>query len=159
MNIFVLDNCPRVSARFLDNRRANKMIVESFQLMSNAMWINGSNGFYKATHLKHPCSIWIAKSRSNFKWVFSHADELLRLYTLRYHRVHKCEQYIETCKEYLNRSWAIDYQTPFANCTNFKEIADTHLAYRLHLAQKWSKENHPIPKGFLDFPVASSTQS
>ncbi len=139
MNIFASYECPVQSARFLDNKRANKMIVESFQLMSNAMWINGSIGFYKKTHLNHPCSIWAAKSRANYIWLLKHAIELLRLYTNRYGRIHKCEQYLQQAKEYRRHSFALDYRTPFANCTNFKHMSDVHRAYRFHLQKKWSK--------------------
>lgn len=139
MNIFASYPCPVQSARFLDNKRANKMIVESFQLMSNAMWINGSTGFYKKTHLNHPCSLWAAKSRANYIWLLKHARELLRLYTERYHRTHKCEQYLEQAWEYKRHGFALDYLTPFANCTDFKHMHDVHRAYRFHLQKKWSK--------------------
>lgn len=137
MNIFASYPCPIESARFLDPRRANKMIVESFQLMSNAMWKNGSIGYYKQTHLNHPCSIWTAESRANYQWLLRHAQELLRLYTLRYKRTHKCEEHLVATKEFLTHSFALDYRTPFVNCTTFKEVSDVHEAYQLHLMRKW----------------------
>lgn len=140
MNIFASYSCPHKSARLLDNKRANKMIVESFQLMSNAIWINGSNGFYKKTHINHPCSIWTAQSRGNFLWVLKHATTLINLFKERYQHSHTCGQYIGRCQTFHDGySWALDYRTPFVNCTDFKDIADVHLAYRLHLVRKWYK--------------------
>lgn len=61
MNIFVTDISPIVSAQALDDKRVVKMILESAQLLSSAIFINSQsiyNDIYKPTHLKHPCTIW-----------------------------------------------------------------------------------------------------
>ena len=141
MNIFASFSCPKKSARFLDPKRANKMIVESFQLMSNGMWLNGSDGFYKKTHLNHPCSIWTAESRGNFAWLFEHTIELLTLYEQRYPpKIHKCTEHLETVQGYLwNGLFKGEDRTPFVNCTLFKGIEDVHRAYRFHLNEKWKQ--------------------
>lgn len=60
-DIFVTDHCPRISAQALDNKRVVKMILETAQLLSTAIFINTNMAYdniYKPTHLKHPCTIW-----------------------------------------------------------------------------------------------------
>ena len=61
MNIFVTSNCPKLSAQALDNKRVVKMVLETAQLLSTAIFINSTityDNLYKPTHVKHPCTIW-----------------------------------------------------------------------------------------------------
>ena len=63
MNIFVTSNCPILSAQALDNKRVVKMVLETAQVLSTAIFINSGityDGIYKPTHLKHSCTIWAA---------------------------------------------------------------------------------------------------
>jgi len=59
MNIFVTSNCPKLSAQALDNKRVVKMVLETAQLLSTAIFINSTityDNLYKPTHVKHPCT-------------------------------------------------------------------------------------------------------
>jgi hypothetical protein len=42
MNIFVTSLCPRISAQVLDNKRVVKMVLETAQLLSAAIFINSA---------------------------------------------------------------------------------------------------------------------
>lgn len=56
MNIFVTDLDPIVAAQNLADVHVNKMLLESTQLISNVIHIQGlGTPPYKPTHLKHPC--------------------------------------------------------------------------------------------------------
>ena len=90
MNIFVLSTNPVEAAKMQCNKHVVKMIVESTQLLSNVV-----DGPYKKTHVKHPCSIWAGKNRTNFNWLVRHALALCGEYTERYHKIHKCQSIIE----------------------------------------------------------------
>lgn len=43
MNIFVTSNYPKISAQALDNKRVVKMVLETAQLLSTAIFINNSS--------------------------------------------------------------------------------------------------------------------
>ena len=151
MNIFVTDPNPAIAARHQDLKRVVKMILESFQLMSNAMWAHGQTGFYKLSHANHPCSTWTAQSRANFMWLLEHALELSAIYTEVYGRSHKCLRHLASCEAYaVSATFPSEDPTPFANCTEYKYVADVHKAYRFQMLRKWNndKKNPRWPAGF-----------
>jgi hypothetical protein len=45
--------------------------------------------FYRATHISHPCAIWVRESKSNYEWAYRLFVELSHEYTSRYGRTHK----------------------------------------------------------------------
>ena len=64
MNIFILDRDPLVSAQYHADKHCGKMILESAQMLSTVL-----GGPYRPTHQKHPCTLWVAKSRQNAVWL------------------------------------------------------------------------------------------
>lgn len=139
MNIFVTDKCPIQSAKFLDDRRVIKMILESAQLLSTAMNFYGAKGPYKTTHLNHPCSIWVRSSRANYNWLYEHFMALISEYYQRYNKIHKCYDF--HLDFYRNRFKIPDNElTPFINCTTYKNEKNTIKAYQLYLMDKWNKD-------------------
>jgi tRNA A37 N6-isopentenylltransferase MiaA len=69
MNIFVLSTDPEKAAIYHCDKHVVKMILESAQLLSTACRSTGLDIGYKATHINHPCSIWVRKSVYNFLWL------------------------------------------------------------------------------------------
>ena len=75
MNIFVLDTRPALAAQYHNNAHCIKMILETAQLLSTAIWYHhnaqdfSSLGLYKPSHIKHPCALWTKTSRANFLWL------------------------------------------------------------------------------------------
>jgi hypothetical protein len=92
MNIFVVDECPVVSASSLLDKHVVKMPLESLQMMSTNAWYNSLRHPYHPVMTRHPCTIWARESRQNFEWLWEHAIALCVEYTARYGRVHKCEK-------------------------------------------------------------------
>ena len=139
MNIFVTSYDPVACARFLDDKRLIKMILESAQLLSTAL--NECNGpeVYKTTHKNHPCSIWVRQSRFNYKWLLDHFLALCHEYTKRFNKTHKCYGYYSVFNAGIPLLPDLP-RTPFINCTPFKDIKDVHLAYRECLKQKWDTD-------------------
>jgi len=118
MNIFFVDIDPYDAARMLCDKHVVKMIMESAQLLSTA-WrvlegrpyyglskkgrrkmfyylqpyagISLDNRLYNATHVNHPCAVWVRENNSNFSWLATHLHCLSNEYSLRYNKVHKCE--------------------------------------------------------------------
>lgn len=102
MNIFVIDPNP-VAAANLPDKLVVKMVLETAQLLSTALRLNGADDelLYRATHENHPCSIWTRATRGNFLWLCHHGLALCDQYTARYGKIHKSRAIIERCEELL----------------------------------------------------------
>ena len=112
MNIFYLDQSPKLAAEYHCDKHVVKMILETAQLLSTAHRIlDGSlyidktkNGrsikrwemesskmesvLYKATHANHPSAVWCRESLQNYQWLYELFKELSSEYEYRYGRVH-----------------------------------------------------------------------
>jgi len=136
VNIFATSPCPVESARFLDDKRVIKMILESAQLLSTAITLTGGEGPYRITHQNHPCSVWARSTRSNYLWLFDHFVALCDEYEARYNRLHKCEELSQVFYESADKILDGD-MTPFMNCTPHKSTP-VHEAYIKTLREKWA---------------------
>lgn len=115
MNIFYLDNDPRVCAEMHNDKHLVKMILEYAQLLSTAhrvldgtptisvgktgrkqtRYIIGDDRndiLYSATHINHPSAVWARQSDKNYDWLFSLFQALMTEYTYRYGKVHACSK-------------------------------------------------------------------
>lgn len=115
MNIFVVDPNPIHSAKMLADRHVVKMILESAQMLSTAhRVIDGcrqvdltsnrkktqyilldsdlNEVLYKATHINHPCNIWVRSHRDHYEWLYDHFVALCAEYTKRYGKIHASEK-------------------------------------------------------------------
>lgn len=114
MNIFYLDNNPRVCAEMHNDKHCVKMILEYAQLLSTAhrildgspvITLNASGRkrtvyeladadrnsiLYSATHVNHPSAVWVRVSDKNYEWLFSLFQSLMEEYTYRYGKIHAC---------------------------------------------------------------------
>lgn len=146
VNIFVTDPCPKLSAKFLDDKRVVKMVLESAQMLSTAITECGGTAPYKTTHKNHPCNVWARKTRANYLWLLNHFIALATEYTNRYQKVHKSfnllPQLIAGAAHIPNGGL-----TPFANCAanaelgiNYKHMDDIPTAYQLYLNDRWDND-------------------
>jgi hypothetical protein len=140
MNIFAVSSNTKVCAQALDDKRLIKMVLETAQLLSNAMHKHGQVGPYKLTHTNHPCSIFVAASAGNWLWTLDLFSELANEYYYRFRKTHKCLENLELFMHHINNVPNVAGREPFVNCTTFKEVTDTEEAYRLYLAQKWDND-------------------
>lgn len=139
MNIFATSDCPCKCAVFLDDVRCVKMVLETAQLLSTAINEHGGKGPYKSTHINHPSSKWARETRGNYEWLLSHFEALCEEYTSRYNKTHKCAQFTALFAQNANLIPSGD-QTPFPNCTTYKNEPDVHLAYKLYMNDKWDND-------------------
>jgi hypothetical protein len=114
MNIFYLDNDPKICAQMHVDKHCIKMILEYAQLLSTAhRFLDGTMSIglgktgrkqtryvlpddresvlYSATHLNHPSAVWCRQSAMNYHWLYTLLVECCKEYTYRYGKVHKCE--------------------------------------------------------------------
>ena len=113
MNIFVVDEDPEIAARQLCDKHVVKMILETAQMLCTVAASHGYDTPYRATHAKHPCTLWAAKSADNWSWLLQHGLAMCAEYTRRYGRTHKSEQVIMWCAG-LKIGFPESSLTPFA---------------------------------------------
>ena len=97
MNIFVLHESQKISAEHHCDKHVVKMILEYAQLLSTAHHKHESkycDVVYKATHINHPCNIWVRATSSNYDWLYSLFVYLCKEYTHRYNKIHKTSRLI-----------------------------------------------------------------
>lgn len=170
MNIFVLSHSPILAAEYQCDSHVVKMTLESAQLLSTAhrvldgelyiddstgrkikRWSHPENRLYKATHVNHPCAIWVRESKDNYCWLLSHFIFLLQEYTYRFGKVHKCSELqliLNNAPQNIHQRGLTDHP----KCTNGLDLGDTISTYRAYYLSKnikmvWSKRK--APKWFI----------
>lgn len=153
MNIFATDPNPVVSALALDDRRLNKMIVESAQMLSMALYRYDVHDpvLYKHvySYSKHPCTLWAGRTRKNFEWLVMHALAMCEVYKKNNKKIHASEAVILKCWDYTHRIPKGELEQ-HPNCTDFKNAMYSHLTiyekYKEYLNLKWSFRDKQKPK-------------
>lgn len=148
MNIFATDDCPIQCAKFLDTKRVIKMCLETAQLLSTALRVNGYNNdnVYKIAHLNHPSSVWCRKTRGNFKWLLEHFKALCDEYTKRTGKTHASSKLLPIFESSVNLI-PDGLRTTFSNNArnltkgvDFTNESDVTLAYKLYLSSRWETD-------------------
>ncbi len=97
MNIFILSNSVKESAQFHCDKHIVKMPTELVQMLSfnyhhKDLWDDEIPSFimaYSKGHDKHPCTIWMRESLSNWKYSVELGLELYEEYQFRYNKPDK----------------------------------------------------------------------
>jgi len=101
MNIFFLDENPKLSAKYHVDKHVVKMILETAQLLCSVHHVidppNIHQVPYKLSHKNHPCAVWARESLSNYLYLCELGLELGKEYTYRYGKKHKSIEVIEWC--------------------------------------------------------------
>lgn len=132
-----------LSAKYLDDKRVRKMVLESAQLMSTALVYHyndsarllfetnklprkrkkrlrdkyASNlGVYKPSYFNHPCSVWCRETLANFEWLLEHFFWLHEEYVKRFGKTHA--SYDHCFDAFIKHKGLIPEgkRTPFVNC-------------------------------------------
>lgn len=86
MNIFFLDQDPKLAAQYHCDKHIVKMVLESAQILSTIHRLNGLDEGYKITHRYHPCTVWAGKFIENYQWLRELISALNQEYRYRYYR-------------------------------------------------------------------------
>lgn len=180
MNIFATHPEPENCAKFLDDTRVIKMTLETAQILSTAyvMRVNPSlcnnrsllqekrkfskeKGIYIPTHHKHPVVIWTYTSWANYEWLCNYLSKLFKEYTKLSGKIHKTEKENLLEKFYSFIPSHTEKMTNFVNCAknldkgvDLSHIKDVHLAYRLYLKERWSRDIKPPTWKNREFPIS-----
>jgi hypothetical protein len=88
MNIFYVNNDPVKAAQELADEHIRKMQIECAQMCCSVHWQLGSEAPYKKTHVNHPCTRWVLKSKPHYIWVVNHGIEICNEFERRYGKPH-----------------------------------------------------------------------
>ena len=164
MNIFVLDECPVISAQMQCDKHIVKMPLETAQMLCSVWHRHGQGDKvpYREVHKNHPCTLWTGDNAGNYSWLWKHGMELCFEYTRRYNKIHKCQQVIMDLEVYqCPFAFPItDCSTPHPQCmpdkyksTELRIHSNAVRAYRRYYVNdkkdiaKWEK-SRPMPKWF-----------
>jgi hypothetical protein len=155
MNYFILDKDLRKSAKYLDNSRIAKMIVETAQILSTAIQTDKIiEGLYKPTHKNHPVVKWARETMGNRYQLLMYMYWLIKEYESRYNKIHSSKKIFVILSRYINK----DYRTTrpaLAMPDEFKsdDIVDSYRKYFLSKPlvryfesdiPEWFKKNRKI---------------
>lgn len=173
MNIFYLDPDPEKAAQYHCDKHVVKMILESAQLLSTAHRLldgipvdgktkTGRNAkrwrldneydsvYYSASHVNHPSAVWVRTSPYHYNWLHNLFAGLLKEYTFRYGKTHKCEALLKPLQRFpKNMPYAEFEEPPQCMPDDSKNVLSSVLAYqnyyRNHKARfaKWSIREQP----------------
>lgn len=162
MNIFVTSIIPEVAASHLDDKRINKMIIESAQIICVALNNISISVPYKLTHINHPVVKWTCSSVNNLNWLIIYFNSLHSEWLKRGFKKHlTCEKMSLPIIDFYDR-FCIMFKkfhepTEFQNCAanvslnlNFKYM-NTVDAYKKYLNIRW-KMDKIKPKWTNTFP-------
>ena len=99
MNIYYLDENPKIAARTICDQHLSKTITYAATILSTVCSIKGlrDDTMYLPTKSEHPCTVWASQTMANVEWLVEHAKELCRLYKLLTKESHNDETMIGTC--------------------------------------------------------------
>ena len=152
MNIFFVQPNPISAASSLYARHKLKMLVESTQLLCNAVRHNCPEKFddeiiYSTTHDNHPCSLWARESMSNFLWLYDHAYQLTIHYAAKYGKRHKCWDVLYYIKG-LRMDFELLELTEPPQCVHAKyKSSNPIVAYRSYYVEE---KGHIFDEGWGD---------
>ena len=141
MNIFVLDDNPKLAAQYHCDKHVVKMILETAQIVSTVlvqMDTKFKKDFYKPTHPTHPCVIWAGKAEYNFWWLLHLGFYLSREFTYRYGGKHKSSEIIKLAANIFTYDSSLEFPetliTPFVQAMPeyCKDPDDAVNAYRTY---------------------------
>ncbi|MFC4990176.1 hypothetical protein [Saliphagus infecundisoli] len=86
MNVFWLDEDPRLAARYHCDEHVNKLLLEAAQVLCTAARENGADAdfLYAPTHTGHPVTRCASESRANWLRLRAHAEALNAEFVERY---------------------------------------------------------------------------
>ena len=152
MNIFYLDEDPKLCAQYHCDKHCVKMIVEQVQLLSTAHWMTGGEAPYKKTHVNHPSNKWVRESLSNYVWLCDMTMELCKEYTHRYGKRHKTQEHLEWCMVNLpnieDKGFTEIPQAMPDECKRENPIDGYRNYYNVEKAYMCKWKNREIPEWF-----------
>lgn len=105
---------------------------------------------YSATHINHPSAIWVRHSLENYQWLYNMFRDLIKEYTYRYGKDHKCAMLLSNLQYPPNNIPKGPFTEPTpAMPDEYKVAGDSISSYKnYYLGAKtrmFSWKNRPTP--------------
>ncbi len=138
MNIFHLDKILKLCAHYHCDKHVVKMILEYAQMLSTAHRMldcidiikeESKNNMmvkrfvlhdknldfllYKASHINHPCNIWVRESAGNYNYLYELFVYLNEEFTYRYGSIHSTFTKLNDYLKFLPKNILLDNQTNY----------------------------------------------
>ncbi len=107
MNIFVLDECPKLAAEMLCDKHVVSQVKETAQMLAavahrygadpNTLPLTKGTGTpMKNSYPNHPCTLWAGETYENYSWLAAHGLAIAKQKTLRFGTPSFCEKQIRS---------------------------------------------------------------
>ena len=161
MNIFAVNDDPRLAALELPDKLIPKMIVECTQMLSTAHRVlDGDAGadaklLYKKAYENHPSCVWVREDAMNYWWLWMHALTLSEEYKWRFTdetgvAAHKTVPVIHALQELpvnipanKDTSWEVLADLPLCMPDQYKQEGSGHRIYAMESYQKFITQDKP----------------
>ena len=161
MNIFAVNDDPRVAAIELPDKLIPKMIVESTQMLSTAHRVldgdagADAKGLYKKAYENHPSCVWVREDAMNYWWLWMHALTLSEEYKWRFTdetgvAAHKTVPVIHALQELpvnipanKDTSWEVLADLPLCMPDQYKQEGSDHRMYAMESYQQFVTQDKP----------------
>ena len=145
MNIFFLDDEPRLSARYHADKHVGKMLLEACQMMSTGARRHGFDGGYASAYANHPMTVWVGDSKSHYNYAWELALALAIEHRDRFGKGHASQNLLPTLSVAMHtvmpdkgwrnppRCMPDEYKIPYDTCEG---ITSCHVqSYRDYYAK------------------------
>jgi len=141
MNIFVTDISPSQSAANLPDKHICKMPLETCQMLAiiYSDWYYGVGKLLKAdgkpyrtahgAFRNHPCTQWAAANQYNLAWLIMHGLALCDEYTLRYRKIHACQDVLHQATRIYDSIFDEPAYSAFDKVTDFTRAMPDDIKY------------------------------
>jgi hypothetical protein len=149
VNIFAVSSNPYACSIVLDDKRLNKMILETAQILCVAYNHLGLNVPYKLTHIHHPVVKWSYEDPNNTCWLSDYFLHLTNEWVYRGNNDHKCSQVMApifanyNIQEYATPETFVNACHDKARGIDFRHLP-VHTAYQKYLCAKWDSDNFTV---------------
>ncbi|WP_226007470.1 hypothetical protein [Natrinema salinisoli] len=163
MNVFWLDEDPRLAARYHCDQHVNKLLLEAAQVLCTAARENGyeADFLYGSTHVNHPVTKWATESRANWLRLRDHADALNAEFVGRYDKADDHASWTVIDRIDPDRiAFPSEEPTPRPQAMpdEYKRPDDPVTAYRAYYAGEkadWAEWNHTEEPPWLEARLAA----
>lgn len=164
MNIFVVNECPVISAVELPDKHVNKMGLETCQMLAviYSKWYHNWGTIPKkdgtpyntdkGAFRNHPCTQWAAASYENLAWLIRHGYALCNEFRHRYQKPHSCfntliiaeDIFLQNSQQSLSIYQNVkEFTRAMPDELKYNDTIDTITAYQQYVASKpWVKDNY-----------------
>jgi hypothetical protein len=134
MNIFYINEDPKIAAKQLVDDHVRKMQLESAQMLCTTFWHFGFEAPYKKAHYNHPSTKWVRESINNLNWLLEHGLEICDEFVIRYGKDHASRKVLLWVKDNLflleDKIPIIPFTPPPQCMPEEYKMEDTIEAYR-----------------------------